>query len=145
MCLCSFPPSPSPPPPPPPSPPPLPFRVCSSASTEDFFYVNWHIFIAGSCRRRTTSRYCCAFPFIYKGRRYNSCTRTRHNRPWCALTPNYDRDKKWGNCASTSGLINEKHRNTVFIRWKISPRPGIIHVLLFFFEWLMNKLDGIKR
>ncbi|CAH3116452.1 unnamed protein product [Pocillopora meandrina] len=55
--------------------------------------------ITGSCRRRTTSRYCCAFPFIYRGRRYNSCTRRRHNRPWCALTPNYDRDKKWGNCA----------------------------------------------
>ncbi|XP_020631489.1 uncharacterized protein LOC110068454 [Orbicella faveolata] len=55
--------------------------------------------ITGSCRRRTTSRYCCSFPFIYKGRRYNSCTRRNHNRPWCALTPNYDRDKKWGNCA----------------------------------------------
>ncbi|CAH3194779.1 unnamed protein product [Porites evermanni] len=55
--------------------------------------------IAGICRRRTTTRYCCAFPFVYKGRRYNSCTRRRHSRPWCALTPNYDRDKKWGNCA----------------------------------------------
>ena len=53
----------------------------------------------GTCRKRTTSRYCCRFPFIYRGRRYNSCTRTRHNRPWCSLTPNYDRDKKWGNCA----------------------------------------------
>ena len=56
------------------------------------------LFLSGSCRRRTTSRYCCAFPFIYKGRRYNSCTRRKHNRPWCATTPNYDRDRQWGNC-----------------------------------------------
>ncbi|XP_015775212.1 PREDICTED: uncharacterized protein LOC107353382, partial [Acropora digitifera] len=55
--------------------------------------------VIGTCRRRTTSRYCCRFPFIYKGRRYNSCTRKNHKRPWCAMTPNYDRDKKWGNCA----------------------------------------------
>ena len=94
VCLCSLPPSPF-------AHPPGFAAVTTTffASTEDFFHVNWHIFIAGSCRRRTTSRYCCAFPFIYKGRRYNSCTRTRHNRPWCALTPNYDRDKKWANCA----------------------------------------------
>ena len=53
----------------------------------------------GRCRQRTTSRYCCRFPFIYKGRRYNRCTKKNHNRPWCAMTSNYDRDKKWGNCA----------------------------------------------
>ena len=62
-------------------------------------------FFSGSCRKRTTSRYCCIFPFIYKGRRYNRCTRKNHNRPWCAITPNYDRDRKWGNCAGKSGFF----------------------------------------
>ena len=57
------------------------------------------LFTTGKCRRRTTSRYCCAFPFIYKGKRYNSCTRRNSKRPWCATTPNYDRDRKWGYCA----------------------------------------------
>ncbi|EDO45369.1 predicted protein, partial [Nematostella vectensis] len=33
---------------------------------------------------------CCVFPFVYRGKRFNSCTRARHNRPWCAITPNYD-------------------------------------------------------
>ena len=66
----------------------------------DIQLVLFSLFKTGYCKRRTTSRHCCVFPFIYKGRRYNSCTRTRHSRRWCAITPNYDRDKKWGNCVS---------------------------------------------
>lgn len=64
---------------------------CLHTQTSTFVFI-------GKCRRRATNHYCCAFPFIYKGRRYNSCTRRNNKRPWCALTPNYDRDKKWGNC-----------------------------------------------
>ena len=52
----------------------------------------------GSCRKRTTQNYCCVFPFIYRGRRYNRCTRTRSKRLWCATTPNYDADKLFGYC-----------------------------------------------
>ena len=74
--------------------------------TDDFLKLKKkHLFLTGSCRRRTTTRYCCSFPFIYRGRRYNSCTKGKHNRPWCAMTPNYDRDKKWGNCASMLFLL----------------------------------------
>lgn len=68
-------------------------------------FMTWYdiasfvLFFVGKCRKRTTSRYCCAFPFRYKGRRYNSCTSKNHKRPWCAITHNYDRDRKWGNCA----------------------------------------------
>ena len=67
-------------------------------------YSSRFVFI-GRCRKRTTSRYCCSFPFIYKGRRYNSCTKKNHNRPWCSLTGNYDRDKKWGNCAGKFKIL----------------------------------------
>lgn len=68
-------------------------------------YSSRFVFV-GRCRKRTTSRYCCSFPFIYKGRRYNSCTKKNHNRPWCSLTGNYDRDKKWGNCAGKFQILS---------------------------------------
>ncbi|XP_020631488.1 uncharacterized protein LOC110068453 [Orbicella faveolata] len=78
--------------------------------------------LLGSCGRRATNGYCCRFPFIYKGRRYNSCTRRNHNRPWCALTPNYDRDKKWGNCVG--GRVRP-------IRPVVPPRRGkVIRITL---------------
>lgn len=38
----------------------------------------------------------CVFPFKYRGKTYNSCTRIDHaNRPWCYVTTV---SKKWGNC-----------------------------------------------
>ena len=52
----------------------------------------------GSCRKRTTRNNCCVFPFIYRGRRYNRCTRVNSKRLWCGITPNYDVDKLYGWC-----------------------------------------------
>lgn len=64
----------------------------------------FHTTSAGSCRARTTRNNCCVFPFIYRGRRYTSCTTVRsRGRPWCALTPNYDVDKLWGRCRGKGG------------------------------------------
>ncbi|XP_078701529.1 macrophage mannose receptor 1-like [Branchiostoma floridae x Branchiostoma belcheri] len=40
----------------------------------------------------------CHFPFTYKGKTYNSCTRVDHSRPWCSLTAVYQ--GKWKNCAA---------------------------------------------
>ncbi|CAM4691694.1 unnamed protein product [Caretta caretta] len=36
----------------------------------------------------------CVFPFIYKGKTHHSCTAVddQMGRPWCATTPNYDKD-----------------------------------------------------
>ena len=75
---------------------------------------SFHLLVTGSCKKRTTSNYCCIFPFIYKGRRYNSCTTKNSKRPWCAKTPNYDRDKKWGYC--TSMLLTLSLYKNLFIR-----------------------------
>ncbi|XP_015775215.1 PREDICTED: matrix metalloproteinase-9-like, partial [Acropora digitifera] len=54
--------------------------------------------VIGKCRNRATNGFCCVFPFVYRGRRYNSCARTRRGRPWCAIVPDYKRGKRWGYC-----------------------------------------------
>ncbi|CAH3116462.1 unnamed protein product, partial [Pocillopora meandrina] len=82
--------------------------------------------VRGYCKKRTTSRHCCVFPFIYKGRRYNSCTRTRHSRRWCAITPNYDRDKKWGNCVSKNEI--KQGVNMKGCLFHVSYITGVSHV-----------------
>lgn len=40
----------------------------------------------------------CKFPFIYKGKTYDSCISNGIQRKWCATTDNYDEHKKWGRC-----------------------------------------------
>ena len=42
---------------------------------------------------------CCAFPFKYRGKTYNSCTKKDHNQLWCSTTSDYDKNKRWGNCS----------------------------------------------
>ena len=54
--------------------------------------------LPGKCKKRTTQGNCCAFPFKYRGRRYNRCARNRRGQRWCALTPDYSKDKLWGYC-----------------------------------------------
>ena len=55
----------------------------------------------GSCKTRSTNGNCCVFPFIYRGKRYNTCTRANSRRLWCSNTPNYDTDKMFGYCRGT--------------------------------------------
>ena len=68
------------------------------------FFVNlfWLFFfvhkLPGKCRKRTTQGNCCVFPFRYRRRVYNGCARNRRGQRWCALTPDYSRDKLWGYC-----------------------------------------------
>ena len=59
------------------------------------------ITFTGSCKTRSTNGNCCVFPFIYRGKRYNRCTRANSRRLWCANTPNYDTDKMFGYCRGT--------------------------------------------
>ncbi|XP_048590312.1 uncharacterized protein LOC5511434 isoform X2 [Nematostella vectensis] len=51
------------------------------------------------CDQFTTDGRCCVLPFIYDGKTYNTCVTYRNDRPWCALTANYDRDGRWAPCA----------------------------------------------
>ena len=61
------------------------------------------LIIAGiNCPVKTTAGDCCVFPFIYKKKKYQTCTTTGNgNKLWCATTSNYDTDGKWGNCQIT--------------------------------------------
>ena len=115
-------------------------------------YSSRFVFV-GRCRKRTTSRYCCSFPFIYKGRRYNSCTKKKHNRPWCSLTGNYDRDKKWGNCAGKFKiLLPPKNLSSpyylLFVSYILSTENLILNQKIFLcwhsaippFSWILNWL-----
>nr|XP_016851287.1 PREDICTED: epididymal sperm-binding protein 1-like [Anolis carolinensis] len=46
----------------------------------------------------------CVFPFIYRDRTFHTCTNenSEDGRFWCATTGNYDKDKQWSYCASSS-------------------------------------------
>ncbi|XP_074663121.1 uncharacterized protein LOC141915470 [Tubulanus polymorphus] len=39
----------------------------------------------------------CEFPFIYKGKEYNECIKSKSGT-WCSLTADFDADKQWGYC-----------------------------------------------
>ncbi|XP_054826091.1 cation-independent mannose-6-phosphate receptor [Eublepharis macularius] len=45
----------------------------------------------------------CVFPFQYKGNSYDTCIQEGHERPWCATTDDFQRDKKWGFCGNVTG------------------------------------------
>ena len=62
--------------------------------------------ISGKCKLRTKEGYCC-LPFTYRGRRYNRCARTRRGEKWCAIAPNYNKNKLWGYCRGGSRRKNE--------------------------------------
>lgn len=61
-------------------------------------YCQWCVSILGKCRYRTTTGYCCSFPFVYRGRRYNSCAKNKRGQSWCYITPDYKRRRLWGYC-----------------------------------------------
>ena len=46
----------------------------------------------------------CIFPFKYKGKKYNGCTKDNHNKLWCSTqndqSGEYIQDF-WGNCDET--------------------------------------------
>ncbi|XP_078132006.1 hepatocyte growth factor activator serine protease isoform X1 [Sander vitreus] len=51
----------------------------------------------------------CKFPFRQGGRIHHHCLTILSSKPWCSLTHNFDRDRRWGFCAP------EKTQPDVFV------------------------------
>ncbi|XP_064638153.1 zonadhesin-like [Lineus longissimus] len=49
----------------------------------------------------------CVFPFKYNGKYYGGCT---GSNPWCATTPDYDTDAKWGYCHLIATCLTQDHK-----------------------------------
>ena len=48
---------------------------------------------------KTSKRGNCAFPFMFNGITFTTCTSYGWHRQWCSHTPDYDKDGQWGECA----------------------------------------------
>ena len=58
----------------------------------------FNLFHFADCTVKTKDNECCVFPFMFKGERYFTCISYSFGRKWCATTPDYDKDAKWGKC-----------------------------------------------
>nr|XP_056720573.1 fibronectin-like [Euleptes europaea] len=49
----------------------------------------------------------CMFPFVYRNRKFYTCTdeRSKPRLFWCATTRNFDKDKRWTYCADTLDVM----------------------------------------
>ncbi|XP_058481235.1 hepatocyte growth factor activator isoform X3 [Solea solea] len=54
----------------------------------------------------TTTDKECKFPFRQGGRLHHHCITVLSSQPWCSLTHNFDRDRKWGYCAPEKSQPN---------------------------------------
>ncbi|KAM9704645.1 cation-independent mannose-6-phosphate receptor [Menidia menidia] len=57
------------------------------------------------CPTVTTEDELCVFPFTFMDQSYKECTTDGRTdgKKWCATTPTYDTDRKWGFCSTASG------------------------------------------
>uniref|UniRef100_A0A3B4BG85 trypsin n=1 Tax=Periophthalmus magnuspinnatus TaxID=409849 RepID=A0A3B4BG85_9GOBI len=64
----------------------------------------------------TTTGRQCKFPFRQGGRVHHRCITVLSSRPWCSLTHNFDRDRKYGFCVQEKqqpGVVVHSSRRTV--------------------------------
>lgn len=67
-----------------------------------FFHSLNYIFTAAGLPcppgKKTDNRHgrCCVFPFVYGGKKYESCTKVAHDKLWCSLDKVYK--GHWANC-----------------------------------------------
>jgi len=61
---------------------------------------------ANRTRNGNAGKSSCSLPFDYKGKTYENCTSVDNpsNKPWCATSPNYGRDKRWAECVRYSDI-----------------------------------------
>ena len=78
--------------------------------------IGIHKTISGCTSTKTKKGYNCVLPFKYQNITYDSCTLVHSSKPWCALTPDYDVDKKWDYCKKIScpSTITQQGYSCVF-------------------------------
>ena len=53
----------------------------------------------------------CVFPFIYKEKKYNECTKEDSSLPWCATSVMENGEvfeNQWADCKDISGCFNRE-------------------------------------
>lgn len=85
----------------------------------------------GRCQRRTTSGKCCVLPFVYRGRRYTNCARSKRGRPWCPTASSvYKRNQPWGYCRGGK----RKYQLSTEVAYLSSSFPLSLYPVFFFFS-----------
>lgn len=70
--------------------------------------------ISGATCIKTFTGKCCALPFVFRGAAINRClVDPKTNRSWCAVTPNFDKEKRWGYCQASG-------EHTTHTRWSLA-------------------------
>ncbi|XP_068679091.1 uncharacterized protein [Montipora foliosa] len=87
-------------------------RMCKPGHVCKGSTIQSRICIQTPCPRttciKTYTGKCCALPFVFRGSAVNRCIiDPKTNRSWCAVTPNFDKEKRWGYCHE-SGPQDEK-------------------------------------
>ncbi|XP_008296633.1 hepatocyte growth factor activator [Stegastes partitus] len=77
----------------------------------------------------TTTGKECKLPFRQGGRLHHHCITVLSSRPWCSLTHNFDRDRKWSFCAPEKTLpevfVHTSRRITDLCQMKPCQNGGV--------------------
>lgn len=72
--------------------------------------------ISGETCIKTFTGKCCALPFVFRGAAVNRCLiDPKTNRSWCAVTPNFDTEKRWGYCQGSGEYTTLMWRSSALI------------------------------
>lgn len=72
--------------------------------------------ISGETCIKTFTGKCCALPFVFRGAAVNRCLiDPKTNRSWCAVTPNFDTEKRWGYCQGSGEHTNLTWQSSALI------------------------------
>ena len=100
---------------------PRPTSMSATNITEGYHYhYRWgvrHTYVSDNLLKlsvtpclSTYSGKCCALPFVYRGDAVSRClVDPQTQRSWCATTPNFDKEKKWGYCQPTGTYESLHH------------------------------------
>lgn len=83
-------------------------KVDEGLSIRFYSFKQMRFLSSGGCRFKTNTGFCCV-PFMYRRRLYRGCAPAKNGRTWCAITPDYNRNKLWGYCRG-----GKKRKTTTF-------------------------------